>query len=310
MTGPRTVQPPISDARIRRRTLLVLLIAAVAWWPIAFLPWLLDGLPDGSDVPESIGPTAVPLYGELLPTLYRGALVGGLLGGMAGLLLRSRPSRAVLATLGGVGLAATLTLAQSASAISVGANDTYLGEGVLVSGLFLFAIAVTLIGWAFAAVGIRGNGALGIAVAVLSGVLPSLCVALVFRFDHGLEDAGRWLSPLVLAIGLVLIGFHPYYRILLWPLAIAVAWLVGSTTTAVYYFSGCLRPNIEFGESLDATWTVYWQASGFDVRPVGNWVTAIVVAAVVAASLAVRAARRPPAATDTDDAEQPDTVAT
>jgi hypothetical protein len=94
-------------------------LAAVVWWLIGFLPWIVSGLEapvvsGAVDGDAGVVRIAVPLLTVTLGTLLVGTLIGGVGAGLLALTAASRRWWAAAATVTGVLLAVVVTVVQSA----------------------------------------------------------------------------------------------------------------------------------------------------------------------------------------------------
>ncbi|MGY1814169.1 hypothetical protein [Blastococcus sp. SYSU D00820] len=278
---------------------LLLPLAALAWWAVGFLPWLVAGLAG------TAGGTwaALPLRTASLTQLVIGALLGGLVAGL--LCLMAEPGRrglAVLATGGGVGLAVLVTVVQSVTALDgAGGFDS---DGRVVSGLAVGTVLLALTGWGLGAVSAAGPAGAAPALAVLSAVLPGWTWSLFLGAGYAagvgattwIDLLTRWLGAAVLAVSLLLAGARPLSRLAWWPLLVLLAWSVGPLLTAIGYLQPLLRSGAGLPNSLLDSLAGAAQVFGLAYSPANRdllpWVVAVVVALLVAVVLgSVRANR-------------------
>ena len=269
--------------------------AALVWWAGGYLFWLLGGLEERF-LPGTAGTLhlAVPLVSSQLALLATGALLGGVAAGLLG--LAAGPERrlpAVVATFAGTAPAVIVTLVVTGARLRAAAGAEFDGERPVVLGLSLVVVVLALAGWGAGTCALLGRPGLGLALAVLAGLVPSWTAAVLYAVADpdpytggpAVGHVSEWLGAAVLLGGLVAVGLRPVARLLWWPVLIGVAWLVGSFLTAVGYLSSLLRPGAglpgSLPDSLDATLQVFGLASNPASRYVEPWIAAVVAAVVV-----------------------------
>jgi hypothetical protein len=270
-------------------------VAALAWWLVGYLPWLVDG-------PGRAAPLALPLRASLLTLLVLGALTGGVVAGLTGLLAPpGRRGRTLLATGAGTALAVAVTLGQSVAASGRGSG--FDADSRVLTGLGVVVLAVAALGWGAGALAVLGGPGLGIALGLLAGVLPGwltsvLHPVLPFEALGSLGTVAVWLQGAVLCGALVAVGTRPPARWAVWPVVPLVTWFTGPALTAVTYVEPALRPGAGLPaglpDALAGAWQVFWLASSPVDRRLLPWVVAVVVAVVVSVA---RAGRRSPGST-------------
>ncbi|KHL10567.1 hypothetical protein CLV56_1980 [Mumia flava] len=307
MPSLETVEPDESapprprPGRSLLRDLLVAVAAGCAWWLVGFLPWLVHGAVDVFVGDRTGAFLAVPLTTGALTLLASGALLGGVVAGLAALINRAHPVEAAASGFVGTAVAAALALTQASGTVRDLAGGGFDSDDRVLRGLCLAVALITLAGWVIGTLALlsRRIGG-GLALAVLAGVVPTWFVGLLVSSTSATEHlatittVGRWAGAGVLACALVLVGIRPLVRLVWWPVAVAVAWLVGPAITAAGYLQVYLRPGgglpDALPEALDATWDVFVAALAPSVRPVTPWIVAVAAAALVAV---VVTARRP-----------------
>ena len=278
-------------------------VAALTWWVVGFLPWILDGLRVS---PFSGSPVlAVPLFAGNLSAMVLGGGLGGLAAGLVALLGRGGRWRRAGAVTLGVVIAATVTLLQSALTLRDPSPSNMSAADRVLVGLVVVAIVSTIVGLGWGLVALGGRVGLGLALAGVAGAVPWWLTAVLAAVGadrsvqdlYGSTDVSQWIGVTVLAAALVVIGVRPVARTLWWLLAVALAWVVGPTITASTYMEQLLRPGTKpsdvFGESFDLAWQVWRMAASVERRPLTPWIVAIAVAAVV--SIGIGRVRRSPA---------------
>lgn len=285
---------------VRRRftglpTPVLALVAALTWWLVGFLPWILDGL--RMTAKEYGSPIMLlPLSSSLLAPLVVGAGVGGLMSGLVVLCGRGPRRVDVLAVAGGVIGATVVTLVQANQA--AGSRGPWMGvqsEGIdpkVLNALTAVVVVVTVVGLALGLLASTGRIGLGIALAALAGavtvwVMPVLVALGLNQFEAHttLTEVIRWVGAGVLCWALVVLGVRPRVRIIWWPVAVLAAWVVSPTVTAAVYLDGVIRPGAavlgELGEHLSAAFDVWKAAVAIDQRPLTPWIVSVSVAVVV-----------------------------
>jgi hypothetical protein len=294
----------------RLPTVALIPIAALVWWVVGFLPWILDGL--------RISPTggtpvlAVPLFAGSLSAMVLGGGLGGLAAGMVALLGRGTRWRRAAAVTSGVVIAVAVALLQSALTLRDPSPSNMSAADRVLMGLTVVAIASTIVGLLWGLAALSGRVGLGLALAGVAGAAPWWITAVLAALGmdrsiqdlYGSADVAQWIGVAVLGCALVIIGVQPVVRVVWWLAAVALAWVVGPTITASAYMEQLLRPGTTlsdaFGDSLDVAWQVWRMAASVERRPLTPWVVAIVAAALV--SIGIRWARRAPGRPDGPEA--------
>lgn len=295
-----TEQPTVSRTRLPVWALIP--IAALVWWVVGFLPWILNGLSSGVSDQVDAGRTAVPLFTGNVSGLVVGSGIGGLLAGLVALLGRGQWFLRAVAVAAGVAIAVFAALLQSRRVL----QGT---DGRVLDGLTGVVVAMTVVALVVGLLCLAGRAGLGIALAGVAGAAP-LWLANVLQAAgaggpgsyEGVDLVARWVGAAVLAVALVSIGVRPLVRLVGWPIAVILAWLVAPTVTAAGYMEQLLRPGMGFaeriGENVSASLQVWQMAAQPDARPLTPWIAAVIVAGLVAGALAWRAST-------TSGAEQP-----
>jgi hypothetical protein len=298
------VPTPVAETGARPRRLLppwaLVPAAALAWWLVGFLPWIVESaLSPAWSTPSA----AVPSAGSSLGILVFGGLTGGL---VAGLLCLSAPPgcrwRASAFALGGVALSLVVVIVLASRTVG---DDGFDGDPRVVAGLSAATVLASLAGWFLGACSAFGRPGLGVALGVLSTLAPSWLLGIVgpvasaasgrsILFGPEWATATSWVGACLLAVALVTVGLQPPSRAVWWALVVLVAWFVAPVLTAAGYLEVYLRPGAGLPNSLPdalaATWQVFGQAALPVHRPVLPWVVAVVVAVVAALVLRRRPA--------------------
>lgn len=267
--------------------------SALVWWVVGYLPWLLTGLHDlGGLYNVASSQAAIPLLTMELPLLVLGGVVGGACAGLLTTLSDGRTATALAASFAGLACAVLVAGIQSSAAVRDAAGSGYEGYDPVISALLATAAGATLLGWLFG-VGARfGRVPLGIALAGLAGALPlwlNRAVYAIFPLlqsevvAHTIYYAGAAL----LAASLVVIGVRPYVRLLAWPVAIALAWIVAPAFAAAGYLGGMLRPPATLSDTFGPAWDIFLLAARPEYTPTA-WTVPFVVAIGLAAAIAIR----------------------
>jgi hypothetical protein len=295
-------QTPTPDRAIWRSVppLALVPIAALAWWLVGFLPWLLNGAGHEVLAARGAGFLALPLLSGGVSQLVIGAGGGGVVAGLvAGLGAGTRVVRAG-ACAAGVAIALLVTLLQTRNGLSGSAVDSR-----VTSGLTVVVVVTAIVGLGLGLLCLIGRVGLGLAVGAAAGATPFWVMSVFNAFEvdstrDGLEVAHRvseWAGAVVLAVALICAGLQPAVRSAAWVGIVLLAWLIGPTITAAGYMEVFLRPGMGlpdmWGDPLSAAADVWRMAASLDARSLTPWITAIVVAAGVALWLA----RRPPVST-------------
>jgi hypothetical protein len=280
-------------------------LAAFAWWVVGYFPWLAAGLGRSASASSRVGGSglggerlAVPLTSSSMSLLVLGALVGGVVAGMLGLVARpSRRGRAAMATLTGVGVAVMVAGGQAALAAHVGSPEEFSADPRVLAGLCVVLGLTALVGWAYGACATLDGPGAGIALAVLAGATPAWLFSSLTSLTElfGTSPIGQlgtlgtttvWLGGAVLAVALAVIGVRPPHRLIWWPVAVLVAWAVSPVLTAVAYLEQLIRPGTGFprflGDTIPATVLVLKSAAALGARPLAPWVAATAIGAVLA----------------------------
>jgi hypothetical protein len=292
---PTSVAEPGAHPQWRPPPWLLVPAAALAWWLVGYLPWLVET----TLLPLSSRPSpAVPSAGSALGILIFGGLTGGL---VAGLLCLFAPTdrrwRAAAFALGGVAVALAVVIALASRTVG---GDGFAGDRRVVMGLSAATVLASLVGWFLGACSAFGRPGLGVALGAVSAVVPGWLLALVggvtsatqesFLFGPGWTTATTWLGACLLAGALVTVGLRPPARAAWWPLVVLVAWFVAPVLTAAGYLEVYLRPGAGLPNSLPdalaATWQVFGQSALPEYRPVIPWLVAVGVAVVASLVLA------------------------
>ncbi|MCL8250594.1 hypothetical protein AERO_04295 [Aeromicrobium fastidiosum] len=279
-------------------------LAALVWWGAGFLPWIVDLF--GRDILSTNGfsPAALPLLsGSSAGGLVVSAGVGGVLAGLVVTLRRGRGVPAVLSVVAGTVVALVVAIVQARAALGDGSGAAGPVDVRVLDGLGALVVVVTVVGLAVGLGALLGRPGLGVALAAVAGLAPMWAYALavavtseVMTSTHA-EPVTRWLGAAVLVVALVVIGVAPVVRLIWWVPALVLAWIAAPTATAALYLGTSVsrgpRSADAVREYVSASWQVWRQSAEPEERPLAPWVTAIVLALVVSALLALRTRARP-----------------
>jgi hypothetical protein len=271
--------------------------AAVVWWLVGFLPWILDSLLWPATVPGAPTGTlpAIPLLAGQLGVLVLGGLTGGIAAGLLCLTQpRARRPKAAAFTVAGLALGVFVVLLQAASSLRDASGID--GDSRALVGLSAVTVVAAAIGWFLGSAAVFGRPGGGVALGGLSAVVPGWLSSLGFVFVDRSQDyvVGPtwawftwWVGAAVLALATV--GGRPLSRLAWWPLILLLAWFIGPALTAAGYVEAYLRggtgvPQL-LADALAAAWQVFGQASLPTNRSLLPWLFAILVAAGVAFAL-------------------------
>jgi hypothetical protein len=304
-----TAEPHPTPGRTSWRSLPPLALvplAALTWWVVGFLPWLLNDA--GHDIigADGISTLAVPLFAGSVSALVLGGGLGGVAAGLTTLLCAGSRAVRAAACASGVAIALLVSLLQSRRGLS-GVEGVGIDERVT-NGLTVVTVLMTVVGVSLGLLCLLGRLGLGFALAAGAGAAPVWVMSVfnALRPDdsraglQGAHEVSAWIGAVVLAAALVAVGLRPAERIIAWLGVVLLAWIVSPTITAAAYMEAFLRPGMGlpdmWGDHLSATMDVWRMSASPEARSVTSWIVAIVVAGGVALWLA----RRP-----TDDPIQP-----
>jgi len=276
-------------------------LAAAVWWVVGFLPWILDGLGPRLPAGESAPTMTIPLLAGHVGELVLGAGLGGAAAGLSSRL--GTGSQGLRAGACAVGVAGALFVTVLQSRHVVGGSIFLSTDVRVTNGLSVLVMLTALVGLGLGLLAMTGPVGLGLGIATVAGAVPAWLAGVLLAVgvaDSGsavwVNDVGRWAAAASLVVALVTIGVRPAVRLVAWPGAVLLAWLVGPTLTAASYMEVYLRPGMGmadmWGDGLSAAADVWRMAASLDARPLAPWITAI----VVAAALSLWLARQPTAA--------------
>lgn len=291
---PTTGEPVVHERRRRGLPTIALVpLAGVTWWVVGFLWWIVDLF--GSNIMTTNGypRAALPLLAaSSTDSLVVGAGVGGILAGLVSLLGRGRRIARFGAVFAGVSVALAVALVQSRAAFAGGGVDGQATDPRTTGGLSVLVVVVTVLAVMLGAASLAGRPGLGLALAAAAGAVPLWLFQVVSSFsdaaafDGSIDGPARWTGAAVLTVTLVSIGIRPVARLAYWPVAVLLAWVVAPSATASGYFAMSLsrgpRSAAFVREYLSAAAQVWRQALEPAQRPLAPWITAIVVAVLLA----------------------------
>ncbi|UYM03838.1 hypothetical protein [Solicola gregarius] len=273
--------------------------SALVWWIVGYLPWLIGGAADdvtGADaysVADQM--VALPLLTDQLALLVLGGVGGGACAGLLTLLSDGRSATTLAASFAGLACAVLVAGIWSTSVLGNAelGND---GDASVLAALMATASGATLLGWLFGAGGYFGRVPLGIALCGLAGALSPWLSYVVFSIDpysqsELVSKAIGYAGAALLAFGLVVIGVRPYVRLLAWPAAVVLAWIVAPALVAAGYLGVMLSPPATVSDSLGPAWDVFVLAAKPTNAP-ADWLVPFVVATGLALVVSVRLVMR------------------
>lgn len=249
-------------ATMRRRGLpmwAVGALAALAYWVVGALPWIVRGLEP--PVPESWlrsstggAPwVALPLVPGLVDLLVVVAACGGIAAQLLAFAGRKseddyRAGAALAATLGGV-VGAAATIGQSMLALRDGLEQTS-DASLLVAGVGAAAALATAAGLVVGLGIVVGSAWVRVlAIAVAAGLLPTWAggvASSVLGTGSGtaltVGQAAQWVAAGIVGLTLGIYGLRPARRVVTWLLVLVVVWTVPAALTAASYLRSLLRP--------------------------------------------------------------------
>lgn len=317
--GSTSVLEPSARESTGRRGLPVVALAplaALVWWGVGFLPWIVDLVGDNILSTNGFSRSAVPLLsGSSAGGLVVSAGLGGVLAGLSVLLGRGRTGWSVLSVTLGTTIAMVVALAQSRAVLRGGQGSSSPVDGRLLDGLTAIVVVMTFVGLVIGLLAVVGPPGRGIAIAGVAGLVPmwaySLATAVtseVMSHADVVAPVTRWLGAALLFVALVVIGVAPLVRLLWWVPAIVLAWIAAPSATAADYLGTSLSRGPRSAEAVreyvSASWQVWRQAVEPGQRSLTPWIVAIALALVVSLLLSRRESPDRPARDDHDDADE------
>lgn len=275
-----------------RTVLPRVLVAALAWWLVGALPWVVRGLRLplqnlwGTDqAPDSMPLVALPFSQYSLALLLAITVVGGVAAALTSLIRPDRP-RARRAAVAGGALAAAIAITQTALVVHQGLDHSsrasiYLTALVAVASVG--AVVGLAVGWALAG---RGRAARAMAASVLAVVTTSWLNTLMVPDPVTIGDLQRtlltvapWVAGAVAGIGLALCPPRGTRTVLGWVVALTILWVGPALIIAVTYVAGSrvLLAHSPPAELFDAGWDVFRAALQPASHPIGPFALAIVI---------------------------------
>lgn len=317
---PPTGAPDVREHRRGLPTIALVPLAGATWWLVGFLWWGIELLGSNIMTVNGYPRAALPLLAaSSTDSLIVGCGVGGVLAGLVALLGRGRRVARLAAVVAGVGLAMAAALVQSRAALNQVGTEAQTTDARVTGGLAVLVVCVTVVAVALGASSLAGRPRLGLALAAAAGAAPMWVFQLVSSISDTAGSSGsvgslaRWTGAVVLAGALVALGLRPAVRLVCWPAAVVLAWVVAPSVTASGYFATSLsrgpRSAASVREYLSAAGQVWRHAVEPGRRPLASWVFAVVVAGLLAWVLDRRCPRGEPSAGTTADPGLPTLVA-
>jgi len=270
-------------ARLYGALALMVVLAAVVFWVVGFLPWVLAGfaLPGGDATGPAAGLAgvrlAVPLVVTRLPELAAESLAAGVLAGLVPIAFPRLSRLLGVVVTGSVVLAtASAVLVVSRRALELHAPAEFASDTRVVQGLVLTVVTGALLGLAVGLAATVRHGLVAVAAGIVAAMLPVWFVALV-------PSAGRLGAEAVagaaLAAGLAVSVHRTRWSLLLWPLGVAAAWLGAPLAAATRYGATHLQPGgaTEVGPLLRGATRAAADALAPAAQPWWAWAAAVVV---------------------------------
>ena len=249
-----------SDRQARTRTWPILLLAAIAWWVVGSLPWIVDGLGAGSPrdwvADSTTGEashgfvTLLPFRSAKLPALLAMTVVGGAAAGLSTRWLRRDAGRRFLgglAATAGAFVATSYTVAQSAGATRQLGSDFDSDDRVLL-GIVAVAVVGSLVGLVLGLCLATGRPVLGALAAVPLAAAVGDWLAELVVVVLGAQEALpllRWTPVAVgtlVGLALARVGLRPARRIVTWLVAVGGLVVLQAAQTAFVNLVAQLRP--------------------------------------------------------------------
>lgn len=239
-------------------SLLLLVLAAVAWWGVGFLPWIASGLTwptyDGGPVGSSVEGLSkvrlpVPLAALWLPFLVAASVVGGTAAGVSPILF-PRLHRGIGVFMAWLALAVTVPvlLWLTASKVHREAAAEFASDERVLLGLGIIVVLVTGVAAVLGSMASNWHAFASLPAALVAGAMPSWVHAFGSSSVFGL--LGRVALVAVLVAGLAASTHRTLKAALLWPVAALVVFTSAPAFTALAYLARLLRPSAGLPGSL------------------------------------------------------------
>ena len=283
--------------RLYGAVVLMVVLSAVLFWVVGFLPWVLAGF--SLTVAQAHGPAAgtagvrlaVPLVVTRLPELVASALVAGVLAGLVPIAFPRLSRLLGVVVTGSIVLATTsVVLVVSRRALEQRASAQFAADERVVQGLVLTVVCAAVLGLAVGLAATIRHGLVAVAAGLVAAALPVWLAALpVLAPGSGVQ----LLAGVALAVGLVVSVHRTRWAVLLWPVGLGLAWLGVPLAAAAGYGATHLRPSSGAGfvSLLRGAVDAAAGALGPDAQTWWPWAIAVVLA--VASLVVARARRRP-----------------
>ena len=300
--------------------LVLLVLAAVAWWAIGFLPWIASGLTwatyDGGPVGSSVEGLSkvrlpVPLAALWLSFLVSASLVGGTAAGVAPILFpRLHRGIGVFAAWFATAVTVPVVLWRTASKIHREAPAEFASDERVLLGLGIIVVLATGAAMVLGSIASNWHSFASVPAALVAGAMPTWVHA--FGGASVVDVLGRVALVVVLVAGLAASTHRTLKAVLLWPVAFAIAFLAAPAFTALAYLAGLLRPSAGLPGSLPELVGSSRQVFGEAVRQRNDtWTPLVVALALGLLWLVAEAVRRRAGSVSPDDlsrAEPPPTA--
>ncbi|MCW2781103.1 MAG: hypothetical protein JWR35_1552 [Marmoricola sp.] len=250
---------PRDQATFLGSLVLLMIMAAVLWWLIGFLPWALGGFSWSTAAATAAGSSSdglagvrlpLPLVAAYLPSLLCCSVIGGVLAGVLPLAFPRVSKPAVLtAVMVVVSVTVVITLLTTRAVIHSHAGTNFAADDRVVGGLVGVVVAATAVGLVAGFAAYLHRGLVPLTAAVAAVAFPSWLSSFLNEgsYSTGLvravDRAGPIVAGLLLLAGLALSVRHSWWPLVGWPVAAAIAWVGPSVVIGAGYLSVNLRPS-------------------------------------------------------------------
>ena len=282
--------------RLYGAVVLMVLLSAVLFWIVGFLPWVLAGF--ALPAAQAHGPAAgmagvrlaVPLVVTRLPELVTSSLVAGVLAGLVPIAFPRLSRLLGVVVTGSIGLGTTsAVLVVSRRALEQHASAQFAADQRVVQGLVLAVVGAAVLGLAVGLAATVRHGLVAVAAGLVAAGLPVWLAALPW-LEPG--PVVQLLAGVTLAVGLVVSVHRTRWSMLLWPVGLGLAWLGAPLAAASGYGATHLRPSsgAGVGAMLRGAANAASARLGADGQPWWPWAMALALA--VAWLILIRRNRR------------------
>lgn len=275
----------------------VLVVAAVAFWVVGFLPWIVSGThlevsSAWARFDTILGPVVMLPFNEYaISELFVGCVIGGTAALAVSRLAAPEVAHPRLIASCGAAIALITSLGQTYFTVRPGLADTNEAR-VLVGALFAAVLGSGAFGIVVGAWAARGRGWLwllgGATAAAFSGWwfadLISRRPDVAPQWVLTLGQWSPWISGILLGVVLAVFGLRPVSRLLGWVVGLAIAWVAPSLMISIAYASAYASQGTwnrgRVSEILDAGRDVFVQSLAPSAHVIGPDVVAVIVGVV------------------------------